>query len=43
MLVHDRGGRQNRARAVVVDRRDAERRVESAGRIDGHAFETDEM
>ena len=43
MLVHDRRRRRDRDARTAVDRHDAERRVESAGRIQRDAVEADEM
>ena len=39
---HRRRG-DDRAGTIGIDRRDAKWRVESAGRVDGHALETDKM
>ena len=43
VLLHRRRRLEQRARARLVNRRDAQRRLESARRIDGHALEADEV
>jgi hypothetical protein len=43
LLMNHRRRVQQGARAAGVDRHDAERRLESAGRIDGHTLEGDEV
>ena len=42
-LVHDRRGRHDGRRTLLIDIGDAERRFKTSGSIDGHAFEPEEV